>query len=85
MRVHIYPLTCDICGGGGMGTSSANAAAWNLHARVVHSNPDVCRAVLEQMRRELESSAAPSEGEDKAGRPPSGGMAAGTTSRGESA
>jgi hypothetical protein len=68
MRVHVWPLNCDVCGGEGMGTADTNRAAWSAYGTVVHSNPEVCRVVIEDERRrtaariaELESRMAEQE------------------------
>jgi hypothetical protein len=49
----VWTLTCDICGGEGGATSSANRAAWR-GATITHRDPDVCRANLAHAARQRE-------------------------------
>ena len=46
---HNHPVTCSICGGGGMGTIDTAAAGWDSNVQLVHNDINVCRKVL--MRR----------------------------------
>lgn len=54
MNPYQFPVTCDVCGGEGVGTSRTNAAAWDARSTIVHTNPADCRYYLDKKRRELE-------------------------------
>ena len=49
-----FDVTCDICGGLGVGTINTAAAAWDTDAEVRHINPNDCRQYLKQRAQELE-------------------------------
>jgi hypothetical protein len=52
------PVTCDVCGGDGMGTIETAAAQWkwgrHRYSEVRHSDPAVCAANLERRARMLQ-------------------------------
>lgn len=50
MKVYTIACVCDVCGEEGVARPSE--ASW--FGGMVHRNPDVCRAVLERRRREVE-------------------------------
>lgn len=52
MNPYTFPVTCDTCGGEGMGTIQAAGAAWVRGSFVTHSDPRVCRDVLAAKERE---------------------------------
>jgi hypothetical protein len=54
MKDYEFPVTCDVCGGEGVGSIQTAAAAWQTRYRIVHNDPDVCRYNLERMREKLE-------------------------------
>jgi len=54
MKQPTFKVTCSICGGEGLGTLKTSAALWDSNSRVVHSNPDDCRRVLERKAKLLE-------------------------------
>jgi hypothetical protein len=59
MNPYQYPLSCDVCGGPGVGTSSANYAAWRpinkwgYVSTITHRDPSVCQYYLSRKRAEL--------------------------------
>lgn len=54
MKIHTFPLTCDVCGGDGHGTIQTAGAAWDRRSTIVHTDPRVCRDYLDRERRRLE-------------------------------
>lgn len=54
MNPYQFEVTCDICGGTGMGTIRTSAAAWDRNRRVVHQDPDICRYYLDKQKKELD-------------------------------
>lgn len=52
MKRYGLPVTCDICGGEGVGDIKVAVAAWV--GGVVHRDPDICRDNLLIMRRKLD-------------------------------
>ena len=64
---YAYPVTCDVCGGGGMGTLKTSAAGWDPTRRIRHIDPTICaenlrrqRLALERDRAEVEQRQQPS-------------------------
>lgn len=55
MRIHTFPVTCDICGGDGMGTIQTAAAQWDTRCEVRHTDPAVCAVVLREECRKLDA------------------------------
>jgi len=41
-----FEVTCDICGGTGLGSIRTTGASWDTNKQIVHNNPEVCRDVL---------------------------------------
>jgi hypothetical protein len=54
VRVHIFAVNCDVCGGEGAADIRTSAAAWDAYATVAHVDPSVCRDNLRREREELE-------------------------------
>ena len=50
---HTHPVTCAICGGGGLGTIDTAAAGWDSRSQIVHSDPTVCRQVLDERAMQI--------------------------------
>lgn len=54
MNIYQFPVTCDICGGEGMGTYRTAGAAWDTRSTITHIDPRVCRDNLDRERRRVE-------------------------------
>jgi len=54
MKQPMFDVTCEICGGTGLGTIKTAAAAWDSNQRVSHSDPDVCRMNLARRAKQLD-------------------------------
>lgn len=54
MRLHWFPATCAVCGGDGVTTARDVGASWSERG-VVHTDPGICRAILDRKRREIEA------------------------------
>ncbi len=54
MRIHSFPLVCDVCGGEGVGTIRTAGAAWEPGSEIRHNNPAVCAAHLARRKRDLD-------------------------------
>lgn len=57
MKMHVYTLTCDLCGEEGGATPQAAADVWR-GATVTHFDPRICRWNLDRQRAELEKTIA---------------------------
>lgn len=75
MRIHIIPVTCDVCGEGGMSTPNDSAQQW-FGGQMVHTDPRVCaenlaakRRKFEREKEEWERSRASSSGSSSTGDP----------------
>jgi hypothetical protein len=53
MDPHQFKTRCSICGGTGVATGNTIAGEWT-GAKIVHSNPETCRRILERRAKELE-------------------------------
>ena len=43
MKKLMFPVTCDVCGGDGVGTLKTHLANWSLRPGVIsHDDPSVC-------------------------------------------
>lgn len=54
MNIYTFPVTCDVCGGEGVGTLRMSAASWLRDSTIVHTDPRVCRDYLELERKRVE-------------------------------
>lgn len=54
MNPYQFPVTCDVCGGEGVGTIQTAGAAWLADSQIRHRDPRVCAENLRQQRKELE-------------------------------
>lgn len=54
MNPYTFPVTCDICGGEGVGNVRTAAAAWDARSEIRHTDPAVCAMYLERRKRELD-------------------------------
>jgi hypothetical protein len=54
MNPYQFPVTCEVCGGEGMGTFRTAGAAWRRGSFITHNNPAVCRDNLDRERRKME-------------------------------
>ena len=52
MKTEVFPCTCSICGGDGVGNSKTVAASW-YGGNVRHTNPQVCADNLRRKAEEL--------------------------------
>ena len=54
MKTHVIETTCSICGGEGMATPRTAASEWTAGNEIVHTDPNICRRILEQKRIQAE-------------------------------
>ncbi len=54
MNLFQFPVTCGVCGGGGMGDHNTAAAAWIRGSFISHTDPRVCADTLRARKEELE-------------------------------
>ena len=55
MNPYQFKVTCDVCGGEGVGTIRTSAAAWDARSTIAHTDPRVCRDELARRRREIDA------------------------------
>ena len=62
MNPYTEHVTCDICGGPGVGTPKTATAAWIVGNEIRHTDPETCayylsleRERLERERKEMEA------------------------------
>lgn len=54
MKIYTETVSCDVCGGDGVGTFQTAVAAWDADSTIAHRDPSICRAVLDARRRQLD-------------------------------
>jgi len=59
-----YPVTCDVCGGEGVGTVRTAGAAWMEGSFISHTDPRVCAENLRLKRLEREKRKSESQAQD---------------------
>lgn len=58
MNPYRFPVTCDVCGGEGVGMARTAAAAWHASSVISHRDPRVCQDNLRLLREKAERDAA---------------------------
>lgn len=54
MNPYQFESTCDVCGGAGLGRAKDLGATWDSNARIRHSDPRTCAAILAKRKKELD-------------------------------
>lgn len=51
MNPYKFPVTCDRCGGDGVGTIRTAGAAWDANSYITHRDRRICDEILAETKR----------------------------------